>query len=419
MTMQLRKAERKQARLRIGMAGPSGSGKTYSALKLARGLTDGWDKIALIDTENKRGDLYAHLGDYNIITLEAPFTPERFIESIKACEAAGMDVIIIDSSSHEWDGSGGCLEANDRLAQTKFKGNTWAAWSETTPRHQKFIEAIIASPCHIITTMRSKTDTIQTDDKKIKKVGLKEIQREGFEYELTVSFNIDRDTHYAMVGKDNTEVFKGSDPFMIDIEHGKKIREWNESGKADLLEQKKEIIRQLKRFDLPVKTADEIAKGVMDNTGLALEEENYQAIIAKLRVMKAEQIKRPTPPQTPPPAAPVQTPQAEVNDDASAPSNPHVATAPVLTPEGIKAEAKELRAKAPKPSDAKLNLFKTLLEQKEGIGKEDSANQLGYLMFIENVELDSLSEMTLEECDRITQKLMNKKTEAKTEQPAV
>lgn len=307
--MQIRKAERKQSKLRIGMAGPSGSGKTYSALKMARGLTDSWNKIAMIDTENKRGDLYSHLGDYNIITLEAPFTPERFIEAMHTCEQSGMEVIIIDSSSHEWEGPGGCLEINEKLAAAKFKGNTWAAWSETTPRHQRFINAIIASPCHVITTMRSKTDTIQTEDKKIKKVGLKEIQREGFEYELTVSFNIDRDNHYAVVGKDNTEIFKDCDPFLISEEHGKQIRAWSESGKVDdspikpitstepiqapdiddaVNMKKKAIMENLKRLSLQITTKEQAVSAVKTLTGLELIPENFDAIIALLNMTPQE-----------------------------------------------------------------------------------------------------------------------------------
>lgn len=229
-----RKAERKQSKIRISMAGVSGSGKTYSALRMARGLATAWDKVAMIDTENGRGDLYSDLGDYNIITLEAPFSPERFIQAIKDCEAEGMEVIVLDSISHEWEGSGGCLEINEKLAEAKFKGNTWAAWSHTTPRHRKFIEAIIASPCHIITTMRSKTETIMTEQKRVKKVGTKDIQREGFEYEMTVSFNIDRENHMALAGKDNTHLFESEDPFIIKEKHGEKILKWNSGGKKDL-----------------------------------------------------------------------------------------------------------------------------------------------------------------------------------------
>lgn len=231
--IEIRKAERKQSKLRIGLSSPSGAGKTYSALLLAKGLVGIWEKVGLIDTETGRGDFYSDLGGYMIATLQAPFTPERYIEYIDAMIGAGVEVLIIDSISHEWEGKGGCLEINEKLAQAKYKGNTWSAWSETTPRHQKFIESIISAPIHVITTVRNKVDTVMTDDKKVKKVGTKEITREGFEYELTVNFNLDRDTHSAMASKDNTRLFDNRDPFVITEKTGEELREWVNSGAVD------------------------------------------------------------------------------------------------------------------------------------------------------------------------------------------
>lgn len=228
--MQLTKATRKKSKLRLNISGPSGSGKTYSALLMAKGLVGDWDKVAVIDTENGSASLYEHLGGFNTIDLQAPFTPERYIEAIDTCVKAGMECIIIDSSSHEWDGAGGCLEINEKLAQSKFKGNTWSAWSVTTPRHEAFVNKVLQSPIHIITCTRSKMETVMTDDKKVKKVGMKDIQRAGWEYELTVSLNIDRDTHTATASKDRTELFDKSDPFVITEATGRLIRDWCEKG---------------------------------------------------------------------------------------------------------------------------------------------------------------------------------------------
>ena len=283
MNFQLRKAERKQAKMRIGLSGPSGSGKTYSALLLAYGITGDWSKICLIDSENGRGEIYSDLGDYNYGKLQAPFSPESYIAAIRSAESAGMEVIIVDSITHEWDGEGGCLEINERLAQTKFKGNTWAAWSETTPRHQKFINAITHSSSHVITTVRNKVETVQTDDKKIKKVGTKEITREGFEYELTVNFNIDREGHYVTASKDNTKLFDARDPFIITAETGVELREWNESGAVDHTAVKKRINQSIREIctasrRVPPKTANELAADVKKLTGLELAPENYQQI---------------------------------------------------------------------------------------------------------------------------------------------
>ena len=149
----LRKAQRKAAKLRLGLASPSGGGKTYSALLIAKGLAGSWDKVAIIDTENGSADLYSHLGDYNVFPLTAPYSPERYIEAIQACEQAGMDVIVIDSISHEWSGVGGCLELQQIATERQRIKNTYTAWKDITPRHQKFIEAILQSKCHIITTV--------------------------------------------------------------------------------------------------------------------------------------------------------------------------------------------------------------------------------------------------------------------------
>lgn len=225
--MKLQRAERKQVKLRLNLSAPSGAGKTMSALRMAKGLVSDWSKIAVIDTENGSASLYSHLGEFNTIDLQAPHTPEKYIEALNICIKAGMECVIIDSTSHEWDT---LLEENERLAQARFRGNTWAAWSQTTPRHDRFLKAILTSPLHIITCTRSKTDTIITDDKKVKKVGMKDRQREGWEYELTVSLEIDRDTHLATASKDRTGLFTGRNPFLITEDTGEEIRDWCNTG---------------------------------------------------------------------------------------------------------------------------------------------------------------------------------------------
>ncbi|MEO8254639.1 MAG: AAA family ATPase [Flavobacterium sp.] len=150
--MKLQKAERHQVKLRIGLSGPSGFGKTYSSLLLAYGITGDWNKIAIIDTENRSASLYSHLGNFNVLSLDEPYTPERYLEAIKLCEDSEMDVIIVDSISHEWQSKGGCLEIHEKL------GGRFQDWSKVTPRHNSFIDAIIQSKCHVITTSRRKVD---------------------------------------------------------------------------------------------------------------------------------------------------------------------------------------------------------------------------------------------------------------------
>lgn len=239
--MQLQKATRKKSKLRLNLSGPSGSGKTMSALRMAKGLVGNWEKVAVIDTENGSAALYDHLGSFQAIDLESPFSPERYIEAIDTCVKAGMECIIIDSSSHEWNGSGGCIEINENLAASRYKGNTWSAWNETTPRHDKFVQKVLQCPVHVITCTRSKMETVMTDDKKVKKIGMKDIQRDGWEYELTVSLTIDRDTHKAIASKDRTEIFEKMEPFVITEATGELIRNWCEQG-IDLEAEKKAAI---------------------------------------------------------------------------------------------------------------------------------------------------------------------------------
>lgn len=225
MTMTFQRAKRSQAKLRLAIAGPSGSGKTYGALLISKGLGG---RVAVIDTEQNSSTLYDTLAEFDVLNLQPPYRPERFIEAIKSAEAAGYDVVIIDSISHEWNGAGGCLELNDEIAKTKYRGNTWSAWNETTPRHRAFVDTILASKCHIIATMRSKTETAQVEEngrKAVKKLGMKSEQREGAEYEFTTVLDLVHDGHYATASKDRSGMF-GGDPQRITEETGRKLATW-------------------------------------------------------------------------------------------------------------------------------------------------------------------------------------------------
>lgn len=232
MNIQLRQAQRSSAKIKMALAGSSGSGKTFSALTLASGLLgDGkMNKIAIIDTENGSADLYSHLGDYNVITLTAPYTPERYTEALNACTQAGMEVVIIDSISQEWDGIGGCLELVESY------GGKYQDWAKVTPRHQKFIQAILSAPFHVIATMRKKQDYDMTKDGngkiKVEKVGLKSITREGMEYEFTTVLNLDM-YHNFTTDKDRTGIFTSLPSEKLTIKHGQMIKDWCNSGKKE------------------------------------------------------------------------------------------------------------------------------------------------------------------------------------------
>lgn len=231
MTFQFKKAERKKSKARLALTGPAGSGKTYGALLIAKGLGG---SIAVIDTEHGSASLYEDLVDFDVLELQAPYTPERFIAAIDAAESAGYGTLIIDSITHEWSGKGGCLELNEEIARSKFKGNTWSAWNETGERHRAFIDRILQSKMHIIATMRSKTETAQQEGangrKQVVKLGMKSEQREGAEYEFTVVLDIIHDGHFATASKDRTGLFVDKDPKPITGETGKILLDWLESG---------------------------------------------------------------------------------------------------------------------------------------------------------------------------------------------
>jgi hypothetical protein len=227
--VQIRKARRSATKLRLLLTGPSGSGKTWGALQIAKGMGG---RTVVIDTEEGSSDLYDHLHDFDVIDLRPPFSPERYIEAIKAAEAAGYEVIVIDSVTHCWSGPGGCLEILEDVAKAQFRGNTWSAFSVITPRWRAFVDAILRSPAHVICCGRSKTETAQVDDhgkKKVAKLGMKLEARDGLEFEFTCVLDLIHDGHYATVSKDRTGLFAG-DPKPITPATGRRLAEWLSGG---------------------------------------------------------------------------------------------------------------------------------------------------------------------------------------------
>lgn len=236
----IKKAERHQARLRLGLCGPSGSGKTYSALKLAKGLVDGTEgKIGLIDTERKSASLYADVADFDVIDLAPPYSPERYRDALHAMEKhVGPDgVVIIDQISHAWAGEGGLLEYVDTLKSQSR--NSFSPWQKATPEQNRFVDALLRSPCHVIATMRAKSEWVleeQIVDGRKKnvprKIGLAPVQRDGIEYEFTTMLDIETGSNTATASKDRSRVFAGITA-KLDESWGVKLREWLHSGATE------------------------------------------------------------------------------------------------------------------------------------------------------------------------------------------
>jgi hypothetical protein len=224
------KAERKRAKARIAITGPSGSGKSLSALLIAKGLGG---KIAAIDTEHESLCLYASNQDLNtpafdVQLLDAPYSPDKYIAMIHQAEHAGYDVIVIDSLTHEWTGSGGLLDMHEKIG-----GNSYTAWAKLTPKHQALIDAILQSPCHIIATMRSRQEYSQNEKdgkKTVNKLGMAPQQREGMDYEFTLCLDIQADSHVASASKSRTGKLWDGRYEKITEEHGNELLAWLEKG---------------------------------------------------------------------------------------------------------------------------------------------------------------------------------------------
>lgn len=234
---QVKKATREKIYVKIALMAPSGGGKTYSSLRLATGMAEeikketGKDaRILMANTESKRGYYYANEFNYDIVDIDAPHNPEKYVDLINFAVDEKYDILIIDSSSSEWEGKGGCLELHQQA------GGQYQNWKTITPRHQKFINAIADSPIHIIATMRGKDQYEMIKDERgkasVQKLGVGAKQRDGFEYEFTCTFLIDQKSSCAESQKDNTHIFENEGPTLLTEKHGQRIIQWANSGEG-------------------------------------------------------------------------------------------------------------------------------------------------------------------------------------------
>lgn len=193
MSMKIEKPSLEDARLLTAFIGETRKGKTLSALRFMRGLIGPEGKLGAIDTEAKRIGAYARDHDFDVINLEAPFTPEKYIEALRAFEDAGYDGVIIDSVFHEWEGVGGILE----IVDSSPVKNEFTRWKEPKKRHQKFVQDMLRSKMHIAACFRAKEKfSMQKNDKgKVVPVsrGIQVQQDENIPYEFMVQVTMKGD----------------------------------------------------------------------------------------------------------------------------------------------------------------------------------------------------------------------------------
>lgn len=155
-------ATRAGMRFIISLYGMSETGKTLSALKLAAGLEPDPTKRGLLDTEGgQRGRAYVdHIpGGYMYASLSAPFTPERYIEALGEFEAAGINVLTIDSVSHAWFAEGGILD----MVEAATERNDMAKWAKPKRRLAKMTRRILSGDMHIILCSRGKQPMVEQE----------------------------------------------------------------------------------------------------------------------------------------------------------------------------------------------------------------------------------------------------------------
>jgi|694.fasta_scaffold19202_13 hypothetical protein len=229
-----KKAVKSESKLRLAITGPSGSGKTYTGLMLAAALADGG--VAVIDTENGSASKYADVFEFDVAEMHAPFSPAKYVAAITEAANAGYKVILLDSLTHAWSGTGGLLDIVDEAAKKSQSKNTYMAWKEGTPLQNQLIDAIIQAPIHVIATMRSKAEyVLETNDRgkqAPKKVGMAPIQRDGMEYEFDIVLQMTLDND-AIVEKTRCSAIAGRVLAKPGKDLAATLKTWLSGAKAD------------------------------------------------------------------------------------------------------------------------------------------------------------------------------------------
>jgi hypothetical protein len=235
--LKIETASREGAKTVTAFAGVSGSGKTYSAILYAYGLAKcNASKVGFLDTENRRGRLYSDIlpnkAQFLIADMGAPFSPARYAEAIKQFEAAGVDVLVIDSVTHEWEGIGGCDDiANDGVAPGKP-----GRWNKAKREHKRFMDVLLQSSMHIVVCVRAREKTKIDRDGQGKTVfipqGIQPVQEKNFMFEMTASLMMDQCGQSQQVMKCPAALMPhlGRGNNYIGVQDGEAVRAWIDGG---------------------------------------------------------------------------------------------------------------------------------------------------------------------------------------------
>jgi len=247
--MNVTKAKKENVKIKVAITGCSSSGKTYSSLLMAKGLANGdLSKVVVIDSEAGSSNLYSGLGQFSVLQIEPPYTPEKYIQAIDFCVSNGFEVLILDSISKCWEE---LLQYHSTL-----QGNSFTSWGKVTPRQNAFVNAILQAKAHVVMTIRIKQDYVLNLKNGVyipQKVGYKPIQRQDIEYEPDLVFSLNA-KHKATVTKNRTGLFLNASEFVITPVIGEQLKKWCNDEVIEKPEEAKTIIRQdsmLDKEDIP------------------------------------------------------------------------------------------------------------------------------------------------------------------------
>jgi|GEM_PF-2140024 len=227
------RARRGKVALRLALCGQSGSGKTYSALLVAAGLGG---RVAVIDTEQGSSELYSGLCEFDVLRLDPPYSPQRYVWALSEAARAGYELCVVDSLTQAWSGEGGVLSMVDAARDAKGTGRGAATrdpWGEPIRAHYQLMHALAAYPGHVIVTLRVRTQwqlvsqpfsQAQGAAPRAVRVGLGPEQRPGIECEFTTVLELSQN-HVATAIKDRTGLF-GSRAERLSQATGSRLRRW-------------------------------------------------------------------------------------------------------------------------------------------------------------------------------------------------
>lgn len=256
MTIQFRRATRARTYLRLALCGPAGSGKSFTGLRVATGLLDPGQRLAVIDTEHGSAELYADAEnpdggrfDFDVVRLDlanGKFSADNYIAALRAAADERYPVVLVDSLSHAWAGEGGILDQVDNTAAKSARGgegNKFAAWRGGTKSQNELVDALLSYPGHLVCTLRSKVEFVleEVNGKKVpRKVGMATVQRDGVDYEFTVVGDLDVDTHRLSVTKSRCSAIADRSFARPGRDLALELKRWLDQGEAPAPAQREE-----------------------------------------------------------------------------------------------------------------------------------------------------------------------------------